>query len=250
MFLSYYTYNLFKAKTICATNHFHLFPQIWTLLYVLMIVTSVLTLAMETHEHFRLELHTYNESSRANATNQKKYVREYMEPHPGLAQTELIISSVFGANLLLRFTVCPKKLNFVKSFMNWIDFAVVLSQWAMFGELEDGFTVVQWLVGRFSMRTPTYLYGDPHYKDHAWERFIFIMGIPIMVRWHLYTESAPCRAAISWRSNYIHHKVRNEITYPFPHFNSGVLGVCKWMTNLFNTWMGIIIHAGIKVQQC
>ena len=193
MFLIYYKDNLFTAKTISATNHFHLFPQIWALLYVLMIVTSVLTLAVETHEHFRVELPTYNETSRANATNQKKYVREYMEPHPGLAQTELIISSVFAANLLLRFTVCPNKLNFVKSFMNWIDFAVVLSQWAMFGELEDHFTVVQWLAGRFSIRTPTYLYGDSHYKDHAWERFIFIMGIPVMVRRHLYTESAPCR---------------------------------------------------------
>ena len=34
-------------------------------------------------------------------------------------------------------------------------------------------------------------YGDPHVKDKLWDRLIFNMGIPILVRRYLYIETAP-----------------------------------------------------------
>ena len=32
-------------------------------------------------------------------------------------------------------------------------------------------------------------------------------------------------------SNYIHYKVWDEITYPFPNFNGAVIEVCSWLSN-------------------
>ena len=32
-------------------------------------------------------------------------------------------------------------------------------------------------------------------------------------------------------SNYIHYKVRDEITYPFLNFNGATTEVCEWISN-------------------
>ena len=53
------------------------------------------------------------------------------------------------------------------------------------------------------------------------------------------------------RNNYIHFKVWDEITYPFPEFNGETIEVCEWISNclpLLGTW--IIVYAGIKVKPC
>ena len=34
-----------------------------------------------------------------------------------------------------------------------------------------------------------------------------------------------------WISNYIHYKVWDEITYPFPNFNSATIEVWEWISN-------------------
>ena len=34
-----------------------------------------------------------------------------------------------------------------------------------------------------------------------------------------------------WISNYIHHKVWDEITYPFPNFNGAAVEVWEWLSN-------------------
>ena len=35
----------------------------------------------------------------------------------------------------------------------------------------------------------------------------------------------------AWISNYIHYKVWDEITYPFPNFNSCTIEVWEWIGN-------------------
>ena len=35
----------------------------------------------------------------------------------------------------------------------------------------------------------------------------------------------------AWISNHIHYKMWDEITYPFPNFNSSGIGVWEWMNN-------------------
>ena len=53
-------------------------------------------------------------------------------------------------------------------------------------------------------------------------------------------------------SNYIHHNMWNEITYPFPNFNSAIVEVCEWISNSSHSLpgMGLLIHAGIRVNPC
>ena len=36
----------------------------------------------------------------------------------------------------------------------------------------------------------------------------------------------------AWISNYIHHKVWDEITYPFPNFNGATVEVWEWISNI------------------
>ena len=50
-------------------------------------------------------------------------------------------------------------------------------------------------------------------------------------------------------SNHIHQNVWDEITYPFPKFNSCTFEVCKWISNITNhtlRGLGLHTHARIK----
>ena len=46
----------------------------------------------------------------------------------------------------------------------------------------------------------------------------------------------------AWMSNYIHYKMWDEITYPFPNFNGATFAVCEWISNFipYFTWHVII----------
>ena len=35
----------------------------------------------------------------------------------------------------------------------------------------------------------------------------------------------------AWISNYIHYKVLDEITYPFPKFNGATVEIWEWISN-------------------
>ena len=50
-------------------------------------------------------------------------------------------------------------------------------------------------------------------------------------------------------NDYIHYKLWDEITYPFPNFNGTNVVVCEWTSNLI-PHMGIwlLIHAGTSLQ--
>ena len=51
---------------------------------------------------------------------------------------------------------------------------------------------------------------------------------------------------------YIHYKLYNEITHPFPNFNGATVEVLEWISNFIHTLLGmwLLIHAGITVKQC
>ena len=56
----------------------------------------------------------------------------------------------------------------------------------------------------------------------------------------------------AWISNYIEHKVWDEITYPFPNFNGKAVEVWKLISNFTHTLlsMWLLIFAGIKINPC
>ena len=45
----------------------------------------------------------------------------------------------------------------------------------------------------------------------------------------------------AWVSNYIHYKVYNEITYPFPNFNSATIEAYEWISNFIPHFTGHMI---------
>ena len=51
-----------------------------------------------------------------------------------------------------------------------------------------------------------------------------------------------------WISDYIHHKVWDEITYPFPNFNGATVVIWGWIRNFDPHFTGHVIHAGNKVK--
>ena len=53
-------------------------------------------------------------------------------------------------------------------------------------------------------------------------------------------------------SNYIHYKVWDEITNPFPNYNSGTTEVWELISNFIHTKLGMwwLIHDRIKFNPC
>ena len=45
----------------------------------------------------------------------------------------------------------------------------------------------------------------------------------------------------AWISNYIHHKVWDEITYPFLNFNGATVEVQVWISNFIPYFTGLVI---------
>ena len=43
---------------------------------------------------------------------------------------------------------------------------------------------------------------------------------------------------LTWISNYINHKMWDEITYPFPNFNGAAVEVWKWLSNFIPHFTG------------
>ena len=57
---------------------------------------------------------------------------------------------------------------------------------------------------------------------------------------------------LEWISNYIHYKVCDEITYPFPISYGCNAEVWEWTINVSHTLLAVylLIYAGIKVNSC
>ena len=73
-------------------------------------MTSVLTLAFDSHEDFRVPS-PVNRTRNVNETNPKKILLSTTNPHPAMYITEFFISCTFGLDLALRFIVCPSKVG-------------------------------------------------------------------------------------------------------------------------------------------
>ena len=104
--------------------------------------------------------------------------------------------------------------------------------------------------------------------------YLFTMGIPILVSWHLFIETTlglvificmsasyvPCSAfhwygltsIRAWISNHITNKVWGGSTYPFPNFVGATVKVWAWISNFITLFIMdvIIYHTGIKVNPC
>ena len=72
--------------------------------------------------------------------------------------------------------------------------------------------------------------------------------IPVLILQHDYTSIIlPCLLGSiinnkdylirPWINNHIHYKVWDEITYPFPNFNSATVEVWEWISNLIAHFM-------------
>ena len=60
--------------------------------------------------------------------------------------------------------------------------------------------------------------------------------------WHILTEIPV------WTSYYIHWKLWNEITYPFPHFNGWTVEVWAWISNFIPRFTGhVIIYVAVII---
>ncbi len=94
-----------------------------------MILTSVLTMAFDTHEAFRIPSNN-NKTTNYSHGNYKQILRDTTKPHPALYFSEFVITSLFAADLITRLIVCPSKVRFLKYYLNWLDILVVVSQWA------------------------------------------------------------------------------------------------------------------------
>ena len=46
---------------------------------------------------------------------------------------------------------------------------------------------------------------------------------------------ACCCHKLRWINNYIHYKIQDEITYPFPNFNGCTVEVWEWLSNFNHT---------------
>ena len=81
-----------------------------------------------------------------------------------------------------------------------------------------------------TLATPYVLYGD-EIRDVEKR----------LIRWELADNLPILWVALipAWISNYVHCKVWDEITYPFPNFNGGTVEVWEWISNFippFTSW--------------
>ena len=90
----------------------------------------------------------------------------------------------------------------------------------------------------------------------AWLGSVQILTVPYPVgarwwatltwMWALFICRTPPRVARltlipAWISNYMHYKMWDEITYPFPNFNGATVEVWEWISNFIPHFTGHVI---------
>ena len=98
---------------------------------MLLVLTSTFIIIVDTHKDFRVET-KLSRLDDPNETNPKIILRETTDPYLALNVIDLLTTLIFTAELLLRFTVCPSKMDFMKSFLNWMDIISLVAQWILF----------------------------------------------------------------------------------------------------------------------
>ena len=104
----------------------------WAYIFTLLILTSVLIICFDTLPDFRiprtyLQHHpSYNLSLPAIADNPKLTMYLTTVQHPVMFYLNHVCSLIIGLELVIRFSVCPAKRRFFRSFFNIIDILSVV----------------------------------------------------------------------------------------------------------------------------
>ena len=97
---------------------------------------------------------------------------------------------------------------------------------------------------RYLLKNTTHTFSGLNFRRmiQVLPKYSFVAGPSIQVSiGHLYHRP--------WISNYIHHKVWDQSTFPFPNFNSATVEVREWIKISSHTLLGmsLLIHAVIKL---
>lgn len=96
--------------------------KVMVVISVVFVAISIVTFCLETLPRFE---HSTCKNTSITVNNQTVYVNVANFRHP-LFCVEAACMSWFILELVTRFIVCPSKLKFIKSTLNWIDFAAIM----------------------------------------------------------------------------------------------------------------------------
>ena len=106
--------------------------QIWAYFFILLVLTSSILAVIDTHPSFRVPASSnLSAHFQFNITNPKAIKLSETRVHPGVKITCDAITFVFLVELLVRFTLCPSKCDFFKSFFNIFDIISVVPSSAL-----------------------------------------------------------------------------------------------------------------------
>lgn len=97
---------------------------------IFFIVVSIFSFCLKTHPYMRVPVISNVTVSITNLTNSSKtwtLKKISTEAHPAYLYIEIVCNIWFTVEIVIRFLVSPKKLNFIKSPVNIIDFVATLS---------------------------------------------------------------------------------------------------------------------------
>lgn len=100
--------------------------QMWSSLFMLLLVCSVLTIAAQTHPSFRVIPDQYHPSQYTNTSNPKVRLYQTTDVHPSVLYINDICAMIFTLELIIKFIVWPNKASFFTSFFNIIDLLSVV----------------------------------------------------------------------------------------------------------------------------
>lgn len=112
--------------------------QIQAIISMCFVFISIGVYCLETHEWFRVTANgqtnkEMNETTCSCSSNGnictvtfKKITKRHTVPHPAMVYLDYICVAYFSLEFLLRFSVTPKKLEFMRSFLNIVDIMCLL----------------------------------------------------------------------------------------------------------------------------
>lgn len=109
--------------------------QIWAMVLLMLMITSVMCYCLQTNEAFRRksEKLTYNASQICDDEEMrynKKILKDCTtEPLPGLVIVDITLNSIFTIEFLLKLLISPDKKKFLKSFVSVTDLIILSSYW-------------------------------------------------------------------------------------------------------------------------
>lgn len=97
--------------------------QMMALIALMFILLSIATFCLDTHPEFRIPRNTTVEWD-ASWTTREMLLNT--NSHIALDILDFVCISYFTTEIIVRFTFCPNKLNFFKTFLNWVDLLSII----------------------------------------------------------------------------------------------------------------------------